>query len=142
MKKKIAIIGAVVLSVVAVAAWAVPAFAAETSVPAPAAGQTQQVNKARIIVRLLMVQDGAKVDAFLAKAQAAGKITAAQVAQVKEVWTNNHAQFAPGKPLLRLLAVRNGANLDTFLNNAVKAGKIQPAQVVKIEALWHQLHGK
>jgi predicted lactoylglutathione lyase len=142
MKKKIAIIGAVALAVIAVATWAIPSFAAGTSVPAPAAGQTQQVNKARVMVRLLIVQDGTKVDAFLAKAQAAGKITAAQVTQIKTMWDNNHAQFAPGKPVLRILRAQNGANVKTFLDKAVAAGKLQSAQETNVLNLWHQLHGK
>jgi len=36
------------------------------------------------MVRLLLVQDEAKVDAFIAKAEAAGKLNAAQAVKVKD----------------------------------------------------------
>ena len=142
MKRKIAIISAVVLAVVALATWAIPSFAAGTSIPSQATSQNPQVNKARVLVRLLMVQDGTKVDAFLSKVHGAGKLTGTQAAEIKTVWTNNHAAFAPGKPLLKLLAMRSATNLDIVLQKGVAAGKLQPVQANKIEALWHQLRGK
>ena len=142
MKKKFLIIGVLVLAVVVLGVWAVPALADGASGSAAAPQNNQQVNQARILVRLMVVQDEAKVDAFLAKVQAAGKITAAQVTAIKTMWTNHHAQFKPGSPLVRLLQVRDGAKVRLVLDKAVDAGKIDKAQAEKVFDLWQKVHGK
>jgi uncharacterized protein YwbE len=142
MKKKFLIIGVLVLAVVILGVWAVPALADGASGSAPATQNTQQVNQARILVRLMVVQDEAKVDAFLAKVQAAGKITAAQVTAIKTMWTNHHAQFKPGSPLVRLLQVRDGAKVRLVLDKAVDAGKLDKTQAEKVFDLWQKVHGK
>ena len=140
MKRKIIIIAGILLVLVTQAVWVIPAFAADNSTTATPAAQ--QVNKAKILVRLLVVQDETKVDAFLAKAVAANKISADNAAKVKDIWVKHHAQFAPGKPLIRILKAQDGAKVDAFLAKAVAAGKLQQAQADQIKALWTQLHTK
>jgi len=80
---------------------------------------TQQVNQARILVRLMVVQDESKVDAFLARVQAAGKITADQVTAIKTMWTNHHAQFKPGSPLVRYSRSETARKSRLVLDKAV-----------------------
>jgi hypothetical protein len=140
MKKKIAIIGAVLLVLVVLGVWAVPAFAADP--PGSTAPSTLQVNKVRILARLLLVQDEAKVDAFIAKARDADKITADQATKIKEFWTNHHQQFTRRVVLTRLLLARDGAKVQAFLDKAVAAGKIDETQAEKVMTLWNELHSK
>ena len=65
MKKKLAIIGGILLAVVVLSAWAIPALAANPPTSTTtAAPNVQKAVKARILVRLLVVQDAAKVDAL------------------------------------------------------------------------------
>ena len=139
MKRKIVIIvGILVLAAQAV--WIIPAFAAGSTGSTQPTQTAQMVNKTKILVRLMVVQDESKIDAFLAKAVSAGKLTADQSAKVKQLWVEHHAQFAPGSILVRLLKAKDGTRVDAFLDKAVTAGKIKQAQADKIEALWQQLH--
>lgn len=135
MKRKIALIGSMLLVLVVLAVWAVPAFAAD---PQPA--QITQANKARVLIRLLLVQDEAKVDAFIAKAVEAGKLTNEQAVKVKEFWTAHHAKFARNVILVRLLKAQDESKVQAFLDKAVAAGKIQQAQADKIIQIWEILH--
>ena len=124
-------------------AGAVPVFAADPSgTTQPSVQITQQVNKVRVMVRLLLVQDEAKVDAFIAKAQDAEKITAEQATKIKEFWTNHHKQFTKKVVLTRLLWARDGAKVQAFLDKGIAAGKIKIEQAEKIMTLWNKLHTK
>ena len=99
-----------------------PVFAATASNSNQSTQNSQQVNKIRILVRLLMVQDESKIDTFLTQAKDAGKITAQQVITIKEIWTNHHEQFKQGSALVRLLQANNGTNVRIFLGKAVVVG--------------------
>ena len=50
----------------------------------------KQISIADIEARVVKVQDGAKLDALLAKGVASGRITPAQAAEIKAYWTANH----------------------------------------------------
>ena len=142
MKKKLLIIGVLLLALAVVGVWAVPVFADGASNSNQSTQNTQQVNKTRILVRLLMIQDESKVDAFLAQAKNTGKITVEQVTAIKEIWTNHHEQFKQGSALVRLLQANNGTNVRIVLGKAVVAGKINKDQAKKIMTLWQKLHNK
>jgi hypothetical protein len=143
MKRRIAILGGILLVLVVLAAWTVPAFAADPSgATQPSAQSTQQGSKLRVMVRLLMVQDEAKVDAFIAKAKDAGKITAEQATKIKGFWTNHHEQFAKRAIVVRLLLAKDGAKVQAFLDTGVAAGKITAEQADKIVTLWNKLHSE
>ena len=138
MNKKILIIGSVFLVAVIVGLWAVPTFAAD---PVPStAPPTRDAGKARILARLLLVQDEAKVDALIARAQTAGKITEEQAVKIKEFWTEHHQQFARRIVATRLLWANDVAKVQAFLDKAVASGKIQQEQADRIIAAWHALH--
>jgi hypothetical protein len=139
--KKILVIAAVLLTLIASLAMAVPVLAAGNTTP-PNPAQITQVNKAKVLVRLLLVQDEAKVDAFIAGAVTSGKLTKDQAGDLKDFWTAHHQQFARNFILKRLLGAQDKAKVKTFLDNAVKAGKIQPAQETKILQVWDILHSK
>lgn len=140
MKKKTIIIVCGVLLAAVLAFGVIPvAAAANANQTTPAA---QQVHKRQILVRLLSIQDEAKVDALLARAVADKKITADQSAKIKDFWTAHHAQFIKTPIAERLLKVKDGTKLDAFLANAVSAGKITQAQADQIKALWTELHTK
>ncbi len=119
--------------------WAVPAFAAD-GVGLPQAAQITPANKAKVLVRLLQVQDEAKVDAFIAKSEANGKLTADQAVKVKNFWTANHAKFAKNVILGRLLKAQDESKVKAFLDKAVAAGKIKQTQADKIIQMWEVLH--
>jgi hypothetical protein len=144
MKKRIAIIGSVLLLVVMLALWAVPAVAQSTpgSVP-PAAGITK-LNKARVLARLLLIRDEAKVDAFIAKAVAAGKLDTEQAVKVKKLWTERHEGFSKrfrrDVVLGRLLTAKDQTKVKAFLDKAVAADKIEQTQADKIIKAWGILH--
>ena len=84
MKKKCLIFGVLLLALMMLGVWAVPVFAATASNSNQSTQNSQQVNKIRILDRLLMVQDESKIDTFLTQAKDAGKITAQQVITIKE----------------------------------------------------------
>jgi hypothetical protein len=89
-----------------------------------------------------MVQDESKVDAFLAKAEEAGKITTDQVTTIKQIWTNHHEQFKRGSALIRLLQVKDGDKVQAALDKAVGNQKITQQQANNILKLWQKLHNK
>ena len=142
MKKKFIVIGVLLLALIILGVWAVPAFAAGASTPDQSTQNTQQINKARILLRLLVVQDESKVDAFLARAEKAGKITPAQHVRIKEIWTNHHEQFKRGSTLIRLLQVKDGDKVQAFLKTAVSNQKISQQQADNIWKLWQKLHNR
>lgn len=137
MKKKILIIGAILLVLVVGAVFAIPAFAAD-----PGSTATPVVGKVRILARLLLVQDEAKVDAFIAKAQTAGKITEEQAAKIKEFWTNHHQQFTRKVVLTRLLWANDASKVQAFLDKAVASGKMSKEQSQNVMTLWNKVHSK
>ena len=142
MKKKFIIFGVLVLALIILGVWAVPAFAEGGSDPGQSTQNTPQGKKIGILVRLLTVQDENKVDAFLAKAKDAGKITGDQVTRIKKIWTNHHEQFKRGSALVRLLQVKDGDKVQTFLNNAVGNQKITQKQADNVLKLWQKLHNQ
>jgi len=133
------IIGSVVLTLVVLGMWAVPALAAD-GVGLPQAAQITPANKARVLARLLLVQDEAKVDAFIAKAEANGKLNADQAVKVKNFWATHHEKFAKNAILKRLLKAQDESKVKAFLDKAVAAGKIQQAQADKVIQMWEVLH--
>jgi hypothetical protein len=139
MKKKILIIGAVLLALVVLTIWAVPTFAAD---PGPTTSGTLTAGKVRILARLLLVQDEAKVDVYIAKAQTAGKITEEQAAKIKEFWTNHHQQFTRKVVLTRLLWAKDGTKVQAFLDKAVASGKITQEQAGNAMNLWNKVNSK
>jgi hypothetical protein len=139
MKKKILIIVIAAVVLIASIGFAVPALAASAS-PTPNAAQITPTTKAGAIIRLLLVQDEAKADAFIAKAVEAGKITADQAVKVKEFWTAHHKQFAWNFVLRRLLSAKDEANVKTYLDKAVANGKLTQVQADKVIGIWEILH--
>ena len=142
MKKKFIVFGVLLLALIILGVWAVPTFAEGASTPDQSTQNTQQGKKIGILVRLLMVQDESKVDAFLAKAEAAGKITADQVTTIKQIWTNHHEQFKRGSALIRLLQVKDGDKVQAALDKAVGKQKITQQQADNVLKLWQKLHNK
>jgi uncharacterized membrane protein affecting hemolysin expression len=136
MKRKLTLIGIITLVLVLLAVWAVPVFAADPQQPA----QITQANKARVLVRLLLVQNEANVDAFIAKAVDAEKLSAEQAVKVKEFWTTHHTQFLRNIILGRLLRAKDQSKVQAFLDKAVAADKLQQAQADKIIQIWVILH--
>lgn len=138
-KKKILIIVMVALVVIASLVIAVPALAAGSSPPANPA-QITPANKPGALIRLLLVQNEAKVDAYIAEAVFNGKLTPDQAIKVKDFWTAHHKQFAWNFTLRRLLRAQNESNVKVFLDKAVTDGKIKPEQETKILQIWEVLH--
>lgn len=140
MKKRYWIIASVILVLVMLGVWAVPVFADDAAGSTPPTPTTQPGNRVRILVRLLLVQDEARVDTFIAKAKAAGKLNDDQATKLKTFWTNHHAQFAKRVVLARLLSARDESKVKAFLDKAVGAGKIKQEQADKVIAAWEALH--
>jgi hypothetical protein len=140
--KKTVIVTCLVLAVAVAGVLAVSslAFAADNPTPTLAAPGAPAVNKARVMVRLLMIQDESRVDALLQKAVDAGKLKSDQVTTIKGLWTEHHSQFAAGKPLVRILLVRNGARVQALLGRAVHSGRLEQPQADKIWSLWEAVH--
>ena len=139
MKRRLLVIVSAVLIMVMLGMWAVPAFAAD-GVGLPQATQITSANRSRILFRLLRVQDEAKVDAFIAKSEATGKLTTDQAVKVKDFWTANHAKFARNVILGRLLRAQDESEVKAFLDKTVAAGKIQQTQADRIIQMWEVLH--
>jgi len=139
MKKKILIIGVVLIALVVLTVWAVPTFAAD---PDPTTSGTLTAGKVRILARLLLVQDEGKVDAYIAKAQSAGKITEEQATKIKEFWTNHHQQFTKKVVLTRLLWAKDGTKVQAFLDKAAASGKITQEQAGNAMDLWNKINSK
>lgn len=143
MKRKIALFGGIFLTLVVLTTWAVPVFAADgTGETAPATQCAQGWHKMKILGRLLLIQDEAKVDALIAKAVEADKLTDEQAVKVNDFWTNHHQQFGKKVFLTRLIWVEDGAKVQAFLDKAEAAGKISAEQAEKIMSLWEKLHTK
>jgi hypothetical protein len=137
--KKIALIGGIALALIVLLAFAVPAFASSTRA-ASSQQATQQAFRPRPLLRLLLVQDEAKVDALIAQAKASGKITDDQAVKIKAFWTEHHKQFVKNVILTRLIWANDGAKVQTFLDKAVAAGKIKSDQAVRIMDFWKAVH--
>ena len=127
------------LTLIAVLVVAVPVMAAGDSAPTDP-GQITRLNKAKILVRLLLVQDEAKVYAFIDRAADTGKLTSEQAANVKEFWDSHHRQFTRFSVLIRLLRADNGARVQNYVDNAVARGRISQVQADKIIQIWEILH--
>lgn len=141
MKRKIALIGSMLLVIVVLAIWAVPAFADDGSGTTPPAAQgAQGFNKMKVLGRLLLIQDEAKLDALIAKAVDADKLTTEQATKVKDFWAAHHSQFTKRVVMVRLLKAQDESKVQAFLDKAVTAGKIQQAQAEKIIQIWVILH--
>jgi len=135
MKRKFIIIGAIALVLAVLAIWAVPAFAAD-----PLTSTNTPANRIRAITRLLLVQDEAKVDTYIATAVEQGKLAADQAVKVKDFWTAHHAQFTRRAVITRLLKAQDKTKVQAFLDKAVAAGKIQQSQADKLIQIWGILH--
>ena len=137
--KRIVIMFASLLTLLMLVLSAFPVLAAEP-------GGTQsvqtapQATKAKVLLRLLLVQDETKVNALLAQALSSGKLTSDQVTKMKDFWTQHHEQFAKNVILRRLLSAKDGAKVQAFLDKAVQAGKIKQEQADKILKIWGILH--
>ncbi len=138
-KRKIILIAVASLTLIALLVVAIPVFAADAGTSTNPT-QITQVNKAKILARLLLVQNEAKVDAFIAKAVEANKLTAEQAVKLKAFWTEHHTQFLKNFVLRRLLTAQDESKVQAFLDKAVSAGKIQQAQADKIIQIWEILH--
>ena len=138
-KKKWIIIPLVSLVVIASMVLAVPALAAGSS-PPPDPTQITPANKPGALIRLLLVQDQTKAFAYIAQAEAAGKITADQAVKIQDFWTAHHKQFAWNFVLRRLLKAQNENNVKTYLDKAVANNKITQTQETKIIQIWEILH--
>jgi len=137
--RRIAIIFAALLTLMVLVISAVPALAADPGA-AQAAQNVPQAGNVKVLLRLMLVQDEAKVDALLAQSLSSGKLTSDQVTKIKNFWTKHHAQFAKSAILKRLLSAKDGAKVQTFLDKAVQAGKIKQEQADKILKIWGILH--
>jgi hypothetical protein len=143
MKRKIVLTSSIVLAIIVLAACAVPVFAASDAAGTASTTQGDQVfNKARILVRLLLIQDEAKVDKLIAAAVKADKLSDEQAGKLKAFWTRNHQQFISKVFIKRLLRMKDGAKVQGVLDNFVAAGKIKAEQGAKIMAQWNKLHSK
>lgn len=110
-----------------------------------AAGAPAKLAGVQILRRLLLIQDGTKVDSLLAQAVSNRKLTAAQSVKVKTFWTDNHAkaaQLVKAVIAKRVLAVQNEVNLKAGLDKAVNAKKLTAAQESQLIAFWESHHKK
>lgn len=115
------------------------------SLSTTAAAAPAKLTGVQILRRLLLIQDGTKVDSLLAQAVSNRKLTAAQSVKVKTFWTNNHAkaaQFVKAVIAKRVLAVQNEANLKAGLDKAVNSKKLTAAQKSQIITFWESHHQK
>jgi uncharacterized membrane protein len=139
LNKKILIIIVSAVTLIAILAIGIPVFASDAQGTANPAS-INQVNKARILARLLLVKDEAKVDAFIAKAVADNKLNQEQATKLKAFWTEHHAQFVKNQVLIRLLQTKDEARVKAFLDKAVKSGKLQQERADRIIQAWEILH--
>jgi hypothetical protein len=139
MLKKVIVICSVVLGLMVLGAFAVPAMAAGPT--ASGAAPTLSIGgKAVLLTRLLLIKNEAKVDALLAKGVTNGKLTTIQAGQVKDFWTAHHTQFTKRVAGRFLSKVQDEATLKDFLGQAVSNGKITQAQADKVIAAWEKMH--
>jgi hypothetical protein len=138
MKKKIIIIACGMVLAAALAFTVVPV----------AAGGLQRakapISTSVIEAKIVRIQDGAKVDALLAKAVAGSRITAPQATEIKAYWTANHAaavkQISVAAIEAKVVNVQDGARLDAALAKGVAGGRITSAQATEIKAFWTANH--
>jgi hypothetical protein len=140
MKKKTVMIICGLMLATVLALGVIPVAAANGVTQTTLAAQ--QAHKGQILVRLLSIQDEAKIDALLAQAVGDKKISTDQAAKIKGFWTAHHAQFIKTRLGERLLKVQDGAKLDAFLANAVSSNKITAERASQIKALWTEIHSK
>ncbi len=140
MKKSLIAVGAA-LALVIVLAIAVPAFAA-TQQPVASSQTAQQTFRPRALWNLLLIQNEARVDALIAKAQESGKITADQAVKIKAFWTEHHKQFGKNVVLTRIIWANDGSKVQAFLDKAVANGKMTQAQETKLLEFWNAVHSK
>jgi hypothetical protein len=138
-KKKILIIVVAAVTLIAILVMAVPIFASDAAGSANPSAITQ-VNKAKVLARLLLVKDEAKVDAFIAKAVTENKLTPEQAVKLKAFWTEHHAQFLKNQILIRLLAAKDEAKVQAFLDKNVQSKKMTKDQANRIIQAWEILH--
>jgi hypothetical protein len=143
MKRKIVLISSIVLAIVVLAACAIPVLATgDAGITAAATHNDQGYSKLKILARLLLIQDEARVDALIAGAVKADKLTGEQAVKVKDFWTKHHKQFISKVFIKRLLWMKDGAKVQAVLAKYEAAGKINAEQSAKIMARWNKLHSK
>ena len=138
-KRKLMIIVVSTIALIAILAFTVPVIAADTAASTPPA-QITQLNKAKILARLLLVRDEVKIETFLTRAVNAGKITEEQAIKIKGFWETHHSNFAKNLIVGRLLRTQDESKVKIFLDKAVASGKVQQAQEDKILQAWEVLH--
>ena len=138
-KKKLIIIGIVVLAIITSLAIAIPVFAANSNAT-PSPTQLTPQTRAGALLRLLLVQDQSTAFGYVSQAEAAGKITTDQATAIDSFWTEYHAQFAKAVILRRLLRAQNESNVKAFLDKAVASGQITQTQENNVINLWETLH--
>jgi hypothetical protein len=138
-KRKLMVTVVSTMALIAILAFTVPVIAADTATSTPPA-QITRVNKAKVLVRLLLVRDEAKIDEFLARTVNAGKITEEQAIKIKSFWEAHRSNFAKNLILGRLLRNPDESKVKNILDKAVASGKIQQAQEDKILQAWEILH--
>jgi hypothetical protein len=136
--KKIIIVLVSSLTLLGLLLWAVPVLAADSG--APSARNLPQAGHVKVLLRLMLIQDEAKVDALLAGAEDTGRLTLEQASKIKDFWTQHHTQFSRNIVLRRLLNVKNEARVEEFLNKAIQSGKIKPEQSENILRIWKIFH--
>ena len=115
----------------------------DTGVPSTSTAVQHAAGKFQTLIKLLLVQNEAKVDNLLAQAVANGKLTQPRADKLKTFWENNHARAAKlGKVVIgkRIMAIQDGTKLNDFLNQKVAAGKITQDQANKIMTFWQNNH--
>lgn len=140
MKKKIIVVMSGLLLSAVLLFGVMPVAAADG--PTATTTVTQPAGKGQLLKRILGIQDQAKLEALIARAEAAGKLTSEQAAKIEAFWSAHHVQFAESKILQRLLGVKDEAKLKAFLDKAVTARRITPEQAAKIITVWETAHSK
>jgi hypothetical protein len=139
MKKRLLLASGIVLAAVVLSAFAVPALAQTREQPGTTQMQVRPGVK-RVLARLLLIQNEARVDQVIAKAAESGKITGDQAIRIKEFWTDNHQSFKRQVVLTRLIWAKDGAKVQAFLDKAVSAGRMKQAQADRLMAFWNSVH--
>ena len=139
-KNKIIAVGLAATILIVSLAWALPTFAATPGTVVQATQDAARPSRAKALLRLLLIQDEAKVDSLIAGAVNSGKITAEQGTKIKAYWTEHHTQFTSSVILKRLLTAKDETKVRAFLDKAGNAGKIQQARADKILQMWETLH--
>jgi|GEM_PF-5961624 len=135
MKKKIWLILSLCLVVAVLGMNIGVAFADDGAQTDNAAVKTFKV-KLQLMKRLVAIKDPAKVDTFLAKLVADGKLTAEQAARAKEMWQTARQKVQVRQAVHRILAVKDEARLESILVKLTETGKITGEQAAKLKAAW------